>query len=176
LLITHFLLPWLTNIIYRETKTVNAWFQNKRASTKKKNKTAAPDSSHNLPPIASLLGSNPSSASHSPRQLDELDEFIDDDHPDNSSGGPSPLVTALDDPKPQSLFYAGNAEHMHFFAETETMPRKMRMRNRPSTEQTDELQRLYRSNLHPTKEDREALMERIGMYGMFQKLMWPWFD
>jgi hypothetical protein len=172
----HFLLPWLTNIIYRETKTVNAWFQNKRASTKKKNKTVAPDSSHDLPPIASLLGSNPSSASHSPQQLDELDEFIDDDHPDNSGGGPSPLVAALDDPKRQSLFYAGNAEHRHFFAETETMPRKMRMRNRPSTEQTDELRRLYRSNPHPTKEDREALGERIGMYGMFQKLMRPWFD
>jgi hypothetical protein len=149
--------------LYRETKTVNAWFQNKRASTKKKNRTAGPDSSLDLPPIASLFGSNVSSASHSPLQPDELDEFADDDHLEGSGAGPSPLVAALDDPKRQSLFYAGNAEHRHFFAEAETMPRRMRMRNRPSTEQTDELRKSYRANPHPTKEDREALGERIGM-------------
>ena len=58
----------------RETKTVNAWFQNKRASTKKRNKTApaehvahdhAPEKSSkqqlpsNLPSIANLLNSTP---------------------------------------------------------------------------------------------------------------------
>jgi hypothetical protein len=149
----------ITDCWHRETKTVNAWFQNKRASTKKKNKSAGPDPLHDLPPIT-LLGSNPSSTAHSPQQLDELDEFIDDE---NGGAGPSPLVAALDDPKRQSLFYAGNAEHRHFFAEAETMPRRMRMRNRPSTEQTDELRKSYRSNPHPSKEDREALGERIGM-------------
>jgi hypothetical protein len=118
-----------------------------------------------------LLGSNPSSTSHSPQQLDELDDFIDDDHPENSGAGPSPLVAALDDPKRQSLFYAGNAEQKHFFAEAETMPRRMRMRNRPSTDQTDELRKLYRLNPHPSKDDREALGEQIGMCVSFGN-MW----
>lgn len=63
--------------IFRETKTVNAWFQNKRASTKKRNKTTtaehstaaaindfAPEKStkqpsSNLPSIANLLNSTP---------------------------------------------------------------------------------------------------------------------
>lgn len=146
----------------RETKTVNAWFQNKRASTKKKNKGAVADS-FDLPPITSLLGSSASSASHSPLQIDELDEFPDDDYLDGGALRPSPLVAALDDPRRQALFYAGNAEHKHFFAEAEQMPRRMRMRNRPSTEQTDELRKLFASNAHPSKEDREELGERIGM-------------
>lgn len=164
--VSHMVLVALADRVVRrrETKTVNAWFQNKRASTKKKNKSVGAESSHDLPPITSFLGSNPPSTSHSPQQLDELDEFIEDDHLDNSGGGPSPLVAALDDPKRQSLFYAGNAEHRHFFAEVEQMPRRMRMRNRPSSEQTEELRKSYRANPHPTKEDREALGERIGMY------------
>lgn len=73
-------------------------------------------------------------------------------------------MAALDDPKRQSLFFAGNAEHRHVFAEAETLPRRMRMRNRPTAEQTDELRKLYRSNPHPSKEQRENLGERIGMW------------
>ncbi|KAG2155691.1 hypothetical protein DEU56DRAFT_768682 [Suillus clintonianus] len=48
-----------------ETKTVNAWFQNKRASTKKRNKPAPTDAppqkspSSTLPSIANLLNSSP---------------------------------------------------------------------------------------------------------------------
>jgi hypothetical protein len=145
-----------------ETKTVNAWFQNKRASTKKKNKGPIPES-YDTPPIASLISSNTSSIPHSPQEIDELDDFADEDYPENGALGPSPLVAALDDPKRQSLFFAGNAEHRHVFAEAETLPRRMRMRNRPTAEQTNELRKLYRSNAHPSKEERENLGERIGM-------------
>jgi hypothetical protein len=61
---THFSLT----LTFRETKTVNAWFQNKRASAKKRNKPAASAStdappqkspSSTLPSIANLLNSSP---------------------------------------------------------------------------------------------------------------------
>lgn len=116
---------------------------------------------YDLPPITSLSASGPSS----PQQIDELDEEEDEFHDDDryDLNGPSPLVAALDDPKRQSLFYAGNPEHRHYFAENESMPRRMRMRNRPSAEQTDELRKLYRANQHPSKDEREDLGDRIGM-------------
>lgn len=150
------------DFLYRETKTVNAWFQNKRASTKKKNKGGLAEL-YDVPPITSLMNSNTPSIPHSPQEIDELDDFADEEYPEHSSLRPSPLVAALDDPQRQSLFYAGSTERRHVFAETETLPRRMRMRNRPTAEQTDELRKLYRSNPHPSKEDRENLGERIGM-------------
>lgn len=155
---------WLTNpfLPHRETKTVNAWFQNKRASTKKKNKGPVSES-YDLPPIASLLASRGTSASYSPLQVDELDDFDDDDYLEHGGMGPSPLVAALDDPRRQALFYAGNPDQKHVFAEAEQMPRRMRMRNRPTAEQTEELRRMFASNPHPSKEDREELGERISM-------------
>ncbi|KAG2350931.1 hypothetical protein BDR05DRAFT_955073 [Suillus weaverae] len=61
-----------------ETKTVNAWFQNKRASTKKRNKPAASAStdappqkspSSTLPSIANLLNSSPPPPSASSRNV-----------------------------------------------------------------------------------------------------------
>jgi hypothetical protein len=45
------------------------------------------------------------------------------------------------------------------------MPRRMRMR--PSSEQTDELRRLYNINPHPTTEQRQNLASAIGMYVIF---------
>ena len=141
---------------------MNAWFQNKRASAKKKNKGPTADS-YDLPPIASLLTSRGSSTSHSPLQVDELDDFADDDYIEHSGMGPSPLVAALDDPRRQSLFYAGNPDQNLIFAEAEQMPRRMRMRNRPTAEQTDHLRKMFASNPHPSKEDREELGEKISM-------------
>ncbi|KAF7972174.1 hypothetical protein HWV62_18748 [Athelia sp. TMB] len=150
--------------IAMETKTVNAWFQNKRASNKKKSARGhTVIDSYDLPPITHLSASGPSSPQ---QQIDELDDDDDDEFQDDDryeTNGPSALVAALDDPKRQSLFYAGNPEHRHYFAENESMPRRMRMRNRPSAEQTDELRKLYKANQHPSKDEREELGERIGM-------------
>ena len=155
---------WLTYPIlsHRETRTVNAWFQNKRASAKKKNKGPVAEL-YDLPPIVSLLTSRGSSASHSPLQVDELDDFADDDYLEHNAMGPSSLVAALDDPRRQSLFYATNPDQNHVFAEAEQMPRRMRMRNRPTAEQIDQLRKMFASNPHPSKEDREELGEKISM-------------
>jgi hypothetical protein len=140
----------------RETKTVNAWFQNKRASSKKRTRGVPYD----LPHISSLMGSTSSSSTNHPRQA-ELDDFPDDDYSIDSHNLHSTSLVSPDNTRPQSSFYAGNPHHTHFLAETNTMPRRMRMR--PTPEQTDELRNLYNVNPHPTTDQRQALSERIGM-------------
>ena len=64
-------------ISVRETKTVNAWFQNKRASTKKRHRSGiAPIPTYDIPPISSLLtsASSPTSTPPGPNDIDELAE------------------------------------------------------------------------------------------------------
>jgi hypothetical protein len=127
---------------------VNAWFQNKRASTKKRSK---PDQRHDLP----YLSSTSSSAVNTPNHQ-EIEDFPDGDSPlfENNCH----LVVSLGDPQ-QSSFHRG---HTHFLTEpSDNMPRKMRVR--PTTQQTDELKKLYNANHHPSREEREDLGERIGM-------------
>ncbi|KAG1754751.1 uncharacterized protein EDB91DRAFT_1342536 [Suillus paluster] len=169
-----------------ETKTVNAWFQNKRASTKKRNKPAASAStdappqkspSSTLPSIANLLNSSPpppsrhpSSRSHpsSSSQQSFAPEFLPQDRfvPENQT-------------RDSDRQHAVYAERGHFVPDADSRfvsendgasdgvtSRKGRgepARNRTTPEQADELRRAYASNAHPTKEDRRELAERIGM-------------
>lgn len=65
----------------------------------------------------------------------------------------------------QSAFYAGNPQHRHLFDADSNMPRKGRAR--PTAAQTEELRKLYDANPHPSKEEREELGGRIGMYVLF---------
>ena len=59
-----------------------------------------------------------------------------------------------------TLFAAGNPQHRHLF-EDQGVQRKGR--SRPSPQQSEELRKLYDRNPHPSKEEREALGDRIGM-------------
>ena len=223
----------------RETKTVNAWFQNKRASTKKRNKTtptehsssttndlAAPEKSSkqplpsNLPSIAHLLNSTPpvpaaqlpqhssrprSHASASTRRsrqkdLHLNDHILADPHVNIPHSQNNAQEAAL-----ESSFFAGSSEffnqdrfilshhrghdpetgavpplhnadsdHMlpdtdsRFVSENDGLPsrrgRNEVARMRTSPEQAEELRRAYAVNDHPTREQRQELAERIGMY------------
>jgi hypothetical protein len=149
---------------YREVKTVNAWFQNKRASSKKRSNktgsTSAGGSSREqnnsnspqfeLPPISKLLASV--SAPSSQLDYDELSE--DELYTDR--------LPSVPPQRQQSAFYAGNPQHRHLFDSETSMPRKGR--SRPSAAQTEELRKLYDANPHPSKDEREELGVRIGMY------------
>lgn len=89
-------------------------------------------------------------------QLD-YDDYSDDEHYHPLShqlGSRSP-------PPQHTLFYAGNPQHTHLFEGEGSMPRKAR--SRPSAAQTEELKKLYEQKAHPTKEEREALGNKIGM-------------
>ena len=61
-----------------------------------------------------------------------------------------------------ALFYAGSPQPQHLFEAESSMPRKSR--SRPSQEQTEELKKFYEVKPHPSKEEREALGVKIGMY------------
>ncbi|EKM61445.1 uncharacterized protein PHACADRAFT_248056 [Phanerochaete carnosa HHB-10118-sp] len=145
-----------------EVKTVNAWFQNKRASTKKRSTKAggAINSSNSrennaqceLPPISTLLASVAPPSAH-PSAHFEYDELSEDDYSDR--------LPHLVHHRQQSAFYAGNPRHRHLFDSETSMPRKGR--SRPSAAQTEELRKLYDANQHPSKEEREELGLRIGM-------------
>ena len=146
----------------RETKTVNAWFQNKRASSKKRTKSV-PSHEDNSPAIH--LSSTPSDF----YRLVDTDDFHDDEYPSldiqhsrSASLGPSEV---------SSSFYTGHSDHSHFYTESDNMPRRMRMR--PSPEQTEELRKSYNINPHPTTEQRQALASTIGMYVIFDLLTFP---
>ncbi|PCH34080.1 homeobox-domain-containing protein [Wolfiporia cocos MD-104 SS10] len=151
-----------------ETKTVNSWFQNKRASSKKRHAKAssavstAPTSpgsaplakaqpSHSssveLPPISALLAQVP--AGMPPLSLHEYDDYSDDEH-----------LHRLATPNPASLaFYATPHKQL---PDAELGPSR-KARSRPSAVQTEELRKVYDANPHPTKEEREQLGMRIGM-------------
>lgn len=137
-------------MINRETKTVNAWFQNKRASSKKRTRSVP---SYDTPLIHL---SSTRSDFYRPPDIDDFhdDEFppLDIQHSRSTSLGPSDV---------SSSFYTGHPDHSHFYTESDSVPRRMRMR--PSSEQTDELRKLYNINPHPTTEQRQALASSIGM-------------
>ncbi|EMD42305.1 hypothetical protein CERSUDRAFT_110826 [Gelatoporia subvermispora B] len=145
-----------------ETKTVNSWFQNKRASCKKRTtKGSASNSSVSsmnnqveLPPISALIASV--SAPPSAFPLSEHEEYSEDDLPRHSHSSISEHSQHH-----QSLFYTGNTHHRHMYDVENSPPRKGR--SRPSAVQTEELRKLYDINPHPSKEEREDLGERIGM-------------
>jgi len=142
----------MLNLALRETKTVNAWFQNKRASSKKRvrGSAAVPYEPQSTP--ASAPVPPPQNQDHH-RQFD-FDDSFDDEYPLDIHHHPVPS-----DYPPSS--YIGHPDQAHFYSESDNMPRRMRMR--PSSEQTDELKKLYNINPHPTTEQRQALSASIGM-------------
>jgi len=130
----------------RETKTVNAWFQNKRASTKKRSKgvaLAGASQPTNSVPVHYQPTSYPP---HRPAF---------EDYPDENYSVPysraSPAIAADFPP----------FEQPHHMSES-NVARYMRLR--PSSDQVDQLQRLYSINPFPSNEDKEALAQRIGMW------------
>jgi len=138
----------------RETKTVNAWFQNKRASSKKRIRGGAQayEVQHiNTPPIL-----HPPPPEFHPQS--DLDDIHDDEYSVDVHQSRATSVVPSDYPSP---FYAAHPDQAHFYAESDSMPRRMRMR--PSSEQTEELRKLYNINPHPTTEQRQALSATIGM-------------
>ncbi|KAF7784183.1 transcriptional regulator family: Homeodomain [Agaricus bisporus var. burnettii] len=135
-----------------ETKTVNAWFQNKRASTKKRSKgTQSADI-----PVSNPMPPQYSPVSYPPRRLD-YDDYVDDDYPppsDSYSRASSVL------PPDTSPFYLNNAELSYYMTDSDAA---RRMRLRPSPDQIEELRKLYAINPHPSAEERQVIAERIGM-------------
>ncbi|PIL31395.1 transcription factor [Ganoderma sinense ZZ0214-1] len=140
-----------------ETKTVNSWFQNKRASSKKRHK--APLTQCELPPISALIASvSAPPTSHASHQV-EYDELSEDEYlPPQSVSAVHPLQHQQ---QQHALFYAGEPQSHHLFEAESSMPRKSR--SRPSQEQTEELKKFYELKPHPSKEEREALGVKIGM-------------
>ncbi|KAG6846080.1 hypothetical protein H0H87_006444 [Tephrocybe sp. NHM501043] len=129
-----------------ETKTVNAWFQNKRASSKKRTR-AVP---YNVPPVISPIAAA-STSNYPPREYDDI--YFDDDYLPLDDYSRATSIVPPD--------YTGYPDYSQFTSETDSMPRRMRMR--PSAEQADELRKLYNLTPHPTTDQRQHLAERIGM-------------
>ncbi|KAH9849257.1 hypothetical protein C2E23DRAFT_737692 [Lenzites betulinus] len=138
-----------------ETKTVNSWFQNKRASSKKRHK--APLTQCELPPISALIAS----VSAPPAQLQQLQQQQQPLDYDDFSDEEGYLPLSDQAPQQHTLFYAGNPQHKHLYEVEGGMPRKAR--SRPSAAQTEELKKLYERKAHPSRDEREALGRKIGM-------------
>ncbi|KAH9486332.1 Homeobox protein 10 [Psilocybe cubensis] len=137
-----------------ETKTVNAWFQNKRASSKKRVRGgAAPQ--YDPQPITTAVPCPPPPPSMQKHDMSRHSEIVYPD--DECLSVHSRSVSVV---KSES-FYAGHPDQAHFYTESENMPRRMRIR--PSPEQTEELRKLYNINPHPSTEQRTTLAQNIGM-------------
>jgi hypothetical protein len=151
------------SIRLRETKTVNAWFQNKRAANKKRSRPGQSSSTIDLPPISSLL--SPADSSVATPEDPSIPQVTS---PIPRSQAPStrtnPTQSSPEASKQQTAFYAGNPEHDHTYESSVPVPpSRPRMRMRPSQSQTEELRKAYIMDPHPTKEQREELGKRIGM-------------
>ena len=216
----------------REPKTVHAWFQNKRASTKKRNKTIPAEHStpatndpvqeksskqplpSNLPSIANLLNSTPPQPTHSSRPRSHAPSARKSRQKDLHLNGhiladPLANVTRSQNNTQEAAlegsFFAGPSEffgqdrfilshhrghqsesgavpqlhnpeldHMlpdsdgRFVSENDGAPsrrgRNEVARMRTSPEQAEELRRAYALNDHPTRDQRQELADKIGMY------------
>ncbi|KAL0571976.1 hypothetical protein V5O48_009978 [Marasmius crinis-equi] len=135
-----------------ETKTVNAWFQNKRASSKKRtvNRTAPESES---PPINSILPPNHPAMNHH-------EEYFEDDHYPLIDLAQRPSLQSSNPALGWSQFYGSSPDHAQILTDNEAA---RRMRIRPSPEQTEELRKLFQVAAHPSTEQRQALADRIGM-------------
>ncbi|KAF5352698.1 hypothetical protein D9756_005852 [Leucocoprinus leucothites] len=139
----------------RETKTVNAWFQNKRASTKKRSKGAA--SVDTSQPANPMPGQYPP-VSYPPHRS-EYDDYPDEEYPPPPSA-PYSRASSVMPPDLPPFYYTNNVDSSYYMSESDAA---RRIRLRPSSDQIEELKRLYNINPHPTAEERQALAERIGM-------------
>ena len=221
----------------RETKTVNAWFQNKRASTKKRNKTTPTQHStlatndpvpekpskqplpSNLPSIANLLNSTPPAPAPQPlphssrsrphtsaaRKSRQKDLHLNDHILAEPRASMTRSQNNTQEAALEGSFFAGPSEffpqdrfilshHRGHHSENGAVPQlhnhdsdhmipdtdscfvsvndgvpSRRGRNevarmRTSPEQAEELRRAYALNDHPTRERRQELADKIGMY------------
>lgn len=170
----------LRPLSFRPTKTVNAWFQNRRAALRKKAERT------------SRIASNPHvSLTAHPENASTISVFHDRTSLSRPSSptfyryGPASYSEEFDDDAYSTSDELPQYGHLHITLSTRGSPapssysddrhmwqsedgqmhgsitRKARVR--PSQQQQDELRNLYNSNPHPSKEDRERLGEKIGM-------------
>ncbi|KAF9270765.1 homeobox-domain-containing protein [Marasmius fiardii PR-910] len=133
-----------------ETKTVNAWFQNKRASSKKRTVArAVPDSDlHPSTALANHPGSNV-----------PIEDYFEDDHyppidyPHSSLQSSNPALG-------WSQLHGASPDHVQSLSDNDP---SRRMRVRPTPDQTEELKAFFNIVAHPSAEQRQALADRIGM-------------
>ena len=141
--------PMLTQVfIRRETKTVNAWFQNKRASSKKRVRGGA--ASHDSRQTNKSVSSVPSTQQHLDGQGVERPDGknVADDlgaQSASSKHGSVPVIAASRQPA---------THHEHSSHDP---------RHRLSEEQLEGLRKFFNKNTHPTPEDRHALSASLGM-------------
>ncbi|KAJ7757436.1 homeodomain transcription factor [Mycena metata] len=121
-----------------ETKSVNAYFQNKRASSKKQPRGSPYDAPGRTPSNRTLPYST-----------------IDDDYyyppPEAAARSVRSQPPHDQHPRPRNQL----ADHSQFLSHPAEL--------RPSRPQIDELQRIYRINPYPTVEELSVVAERIGM-------------
>lgn len=145
---------------HRDSKAVNAWFANKRSASKKKVKgPSTPFTSS--PPLL-----HPSLPAESPLPHSVL--VVDDDHHHRDGfDGPldrhSRMSTPLGSMEYSPAFPALDSDNRHVFDSEISTGSPRRVRVRPTPKQTEELRRLYSIHTHPSREEREALGDRIGM-------------
>jgi hypothetical protein len=142
--------PMLTQVfIRRETKTVNAWFQNKRASSKKR--VRGGPASHDSRQTNKSASSVPSTQQHPHGQGVERpdSENVADDLGESQSAsskhGSVPVIAASRQPA---------THHEHSSHDP---------RHRLSEEQLESLRKFFHKNTHPTPDDRHALSASLGM-------------
>ncbi|KAL5519161.1 hypothetical protein ACEPAH_844 [Sanghuangporus vaninii] len=128
-----------------DPKAVNAWFANKRSATKKKTRVASHPYNTPPPPLPSRLE----------------DDF--DDMSRNHSRLSTPFSNMEFQSVPTSDNDANHVDNRHVFEGDISAGAPRRMRIRPTPKQREELERLFEINTHPSREEREALGDRIGM-------------
>ncbi|KAG7099779.1 hypothetical protein E1B28_001591 [Marasmius oreades] len=135
-----------------ETKTVNAWFQNKRASSKKRTVTrTAPDA--DIQPMTSSTPPNHPGSNIASEEYFEDDHYLPIDHPQRSLQSPNPVPG-------WSQAHTFGSDHTQDLSDNDPA---RRMRVRPTPEQTEELKKLFNIIAHPSTEQRQGLADRIGM-------------
>ena len=130
----------------RETKTVNAWFQNKRASSKKRVRGGV--GSHD----SRQANKHISSAQQQDVERLETENALDDLGESPSGPTVQPVSSKYNVP-PASRHPAGHHEGLSHDP-----------RQRLSEDQLEGLKKLFNVNPHPTPEDRHALSASLGMY------------
>ncbi|KAJ7654715.1 hypothetical protein B0H17DRAFT_1099689 [Mycena rosella] len=127
-----------------EIKSVNAFFQNKRASSKKQ----ARGSPYDALAVPSIVPPRPYST-------------IDDDYyypPIEATAQQFRSQTPLLDQDPRHLNQYPTGDHTQFIKDVMAGAAESRL----SRQQIDELQRIYRINSYPTMEEAQLIAERIG--------------
>ncbi|KIY46303.1 homeobox-domain-containing protein [Fistulina hepatica ATCC 64428] len=143
----------LAEQIGMQVKTVNAWFQNKRASSKKRSMLRQ---TVNTPDAASASSAHRLAREISPASTVNTAPLDDDDyqqHPDPSSR-PAPAAASSPSSGPSSA------------------PVK-RTRNRLTAVQTETLKNVFAVDQNPNRQLREDLAERIGMS---EEAVQTWFS